>query len=837
MNQPPANPTAQRCYTAAQIARAIGVSRQAVQRLVSGIAASAQIIVNGNVTNAWTFFALPAETQKALEAMALNLGFRNAEQLLESPAKRWEPARPLCQIDQACIDRAAKLQRALARALAMMQNPDVSSADCERAGLEDYASEFGRAITDRHLRNLIKRTTARDGGAGDFQRLELFLDERPARKAESAPLVTLATQTECRELEQIIQTWHNPLEPTADEKGALWFAACNLFAGLCAQGAAPAKLRQRIVRYLFARVRGMAVSEPVLNRTFRRRFAAWLSDPTAASQVDKRTAGESGPAQRKATPYDSEQVDLVRYYAATRTGGRRAQAVRELNEQGSVTDPRLKKSLDTRTSKSQLPKSFRRKLADVPALSVLNIGPRATRKMAAKLELTFAGMHSMDIITGDDKTLDIYVPVPDGEGWFEMLRPQLLLFVDVKSMFAIGRAILPRSQYTAIDTWAGLKTAMMKWGLPKFIQREGGLWRKSKLVNTLAAVGNPDGPLSDAAIEFGLGKKGVQFVGNDEHSAARLESMGVNFRETFSANAKIVERVLGIISDQFEKLPGYSGRNERIDCPELTRRNLGLVRSRKAYPEELGFLKWPELISAIDSILNKYNTTKQEGRRLAHPQSGEPMTPEEAFEFYRNEECPPVVFDSRCSVLLSHVRIPNVTVKAPDLKRQQFPCGYVRIRDFVYCDAEFGGRIGQKLTAYFDPTMPETCTFTDDSGEPFTVPRLDPVNGWIMDDQTKAALAQARAPIKALKADFRAMESKFGLRYRRNIVSPETEALSAEVRAGQARVTEQRTEETRRETKVRKLSRKLKMTLPASAARRPETAPALERLNELLNED
>jgi hypothetical protein len=64
-----------------------------------------------------------------------------------------------------------------------------------------------------------------------------------------------------------------------------------------------------------------------------------------------------------------------------------------------------------------------------------------------------------------------------------------------------------------------------------------------------------------------------------------------------------------------------------------------------------------------------------------------------------------------------------------------------------------------------------------------------------------------------------------------------TAELGLQIAAGQSRLQAEHGKEEKRMAKVRTLSRNLKMTLSPTAARRPETAPALERLNELLNEE
>src|ERR1035441_6350911 len=136
--------------------------------------------------------ALPALSQELLAKRAQAAGCRNVEQFSSAPAKLWEPPFPLAEVAQDCIDRAVKLQRALRRVLELQDDLTRSTGELERIGLEDYQREFGHSITGRHLRNLVNRTLARDAGAGQLARVELFLDEKPVRKDATRPAISLA---------------------------------------------------------------------------------------------------------------------------------------------------------------------------------------------------------------------------------------------------------------------------------------------------------------------------------------------------------------------------------------------------------------------------------------------------------------------------------------------------------------------------------------------------------------------------------------------------------------------------------------------------------------------
>jgi hypothetical protein len=121
-------------FTATQFARALGVRRQAAQRLLCGIAPGGQVIVNGRTANAWTTSALPAHSQEMLAHRAQGLGYRNPEQLLSAPGRLWEPPIPLAEVAQDCIDRAVKLQRALLRVLEWQDDVKASPAELPGRG-------------------------------------------------------------------------------------------------------------------------------------------------------------------------------------------------------------------------------------------------------------------------------------------------------------------------------------------------------------------------------------------------------------------------------------------------------------------------------------------------------------------------------------------------------------------------------------------------------------------------------------------------------------------------------------------------------------------------------
>ncbi len=810
-------------YPAAQLALALRVNKRSVLKALADSPATGTAIVRGNATPIWTLAGLPARLHAELLVEAAKTQETVAQyvdglvKLAAHGVAPWQPPLALAEIADDCLADATKLRAALLPALQRHESNLLSTAERERLGLADYQKAFGYTITARHWRGLIARTLQRAGSAREFHKLELYLPKKPKPKSNAARL--LPHESAFKGLRKTIESFKNPAAPTAAEKSALWSQTFELTA--CASSKSERKVvRRELVRFLSRHAPALAENAHALHVNFERKFKTWNQKGRLACALeDKRLAKAAGKP-----PIDPDQIGLIKFTAARRHDGMRAPALRELVELGLITDPRIKASLENSTRKSYLLPALRQQLKSVPAMRICFIGDRAANKMTPAMSLTFEGLHSMDMLCGDDKTVDIYVPVPDGKGWYEMIRPQMLLFVDVKSMFIVSRVIIPRPQYSALTVWGGYKQAFLKWGLTKWIQREGGIWRKAKLVNTLAAVGRREMAHSQPEIEFGLSRKGTRFFGEvDAPSTEMMGAVGIDFREVRAARGKIVERVIGVFSDLCSSLPGYCGRDERVDCPEATKKAIALVRARKARPEEVGFMMWTEFVSTMDATISKYNSTKQEGRRLTHPDLGY-LSPEEAFGLYWNHADPPVKFDADCEILLSHPPVEAV-VKSPNLRRKNFPCGFVEVRGNTYCDKQTAARIGEKLLAYHDPTLPETCTFTDMDGKnPFTVARLESVNGWFADEQTQVSLAQARSVTAALKEEYRAMDAKFSAVFRRNMVSASTRDLSQQIKEQSQTVKD----EQKHQDRLRQRASALGVSLSPRIKRREQVDDGLE---------
>ena len=90
-----------------------------------------------------------------------------------------------------------------------LKDANLTSAEFEKLGVEDYRRVFGHSISIRHWRRLFRRTLDRDGGAKNWARLEIYLDENPARRPEFRKR-QLYVPISLRPLQELIASFENP---------------------------------------------------------------------------------------------------------------------------------------------------------------------------------------------------------------------------------------------------------------------------------------------------------------------------------------------------------------------------------------------------------------------------------------------------------------------------------------------------------------------------------------------------------------------------------------------------------------------------------------------------
>ena len=776
-------------FTAARIAAALGVKRQSVQWQLRDTAPSTKLMIAGQETCAWDFAALPDVLKARLATEAARRGVRTAEQLLAERVKEWEPPIPLAQIAQHCLDKAAKLQRAMAPSLTRQNDLTISAAEFERLGVADYCQVFGYEVSMRHWRDLFKRTVDRDAGAENWARLGIYLDDSLAHKPECRPLPFAEINLDFRDISQVLAAFRSPTHPTEREERYLWLRAFERFEAEIEAGRSPRSAKYALLAFLFKHAPFLADSLNALRVSFDRKYDRWVKQDRRPDALKDGRKTEA----RKGQALSEDQRDYLVWHAVNNCGGRVSQAWRETQGAGATNSK----------SKSYVPRNVREDVRnEVRLLDDIHHGPRQHKLNGAYLSRDWSAVASGDWYQADDVTFPVYYYEPDGQGWYRLMRGQVILFIDLRSTKVLGFSLISERNYNANVIRATITRICEEHGLPrKGFYFERGIWFNSKILKGDAAAD------LDSWNETELG----------------LREFGLRFVHSNLPKSKPVERVLGALQNRMEGVRGYVGRNEMVEKLERVQRAKLGVEGRKVEPAEY-FLSVEEWISALESICDAYNAEKQDGKMTCG------LSPDEAFQKFDDATNPPIRMDATCRYLLAHHKRPvKVTSNGITLRFGQ--------QVFNYRGAETGPLVGQTVLAWFNPETPEILAVTDlDRRNPFTVARAHDVPAMeAPEDLLKQEMSRLAGHQAFAKVRYRTLKAKFARPFRRNLVDAQTSELGREIEQQKAAVESGVKREQATLAKARKISRELGMPVPPRL--RPETLSALEELKEMMADE
>ena len=143
-----------------------------------------------------------------------------------------------------------------------------------------------------------------------------------------------------------------------------------------------------------------------------------------------------------------------------------------------------------RTRKSSVPRRIAQ--AVIPQVKMLmpyRLGKKAIDDATAHISRDYSKLASMQVVTADDLTAPIYFYVPDGRGWYDLTRGQVLAFVDVRSWKIIAWSLQPERNYNSLVIRTLMNRVCASWGLPGGWLFERGIWKNAKLVKGRIASG------------------------------------------------------------------------------------------------------------------------------------------------------------------------------------------------------------------------------------------------------------------------------------------------------------------------------------------------------------
>ena len=737
---------------------------------------------------------LPQNILAALEDAAARRKTSVAE-LLALPPPFWRPRYPLNELLRESIERASLLQRALASALARLNDAGLTSEEFERFGVEDYHRAFGHRISTRHWRRLLKRTLDRDGGAENWGRLEIYLEESPARKPELKKR-GLYTPTALRPLQELISSFGNPAFPNELERTCLWIYAFEHFEHETERFGKPSAAKRTTLKFLFENALFLGKSEKGIKLQFDRKLRRWIAGgriPAAIADARRNNPG-------RPPPKFSEQEEHALIAKSLRSGGGLAQAWRDSREKG-LFDTRLSQHYtSTPARKSYVPGRIRKLITNkMKMLRDHHRGPRQAKLNGAYINRDPSTFHAGDWFQADDCTLPNYYYTESDEG-LALVRGQFLAMCDVRTTFILGYVLIPQRNYTAHHIRNLTTIVADTYGLPRRgFYYENGMWRTARLLH-----GRRD-EINWHETEMGLRGLGLQFC------HAKLP------------RGKVIERVFGLLQNHLESVPGYAGRDERRHKFERVHKQISLVRTGKAQPADF-FLSEVEYLQRLGLIVDRYNNERQEGKYCPG------LSPREAFEKFHGEE-PRIRLGLSCRHLLATHKM-----------RARSGRNGISFRfgkeQFTYKSRETGALRGEELIVWFNVENPSVISVTNLKEDPrtlFTVEREISVPG--MDappDVIEAALAQNEAHEAYGKGLYRAVSQNFstgfaGRMFRQTLIDHKTAEIGNGMREQQTEIKRQKIEKKKRTAAIERKAARL--GIPAGVmSRRPGAEEGLEQM-------
>jgi hypothetical protein len=788
-------------YTASQLAQAMGVKRQSMQGRLDSVPHTSQRAEGGNLAKAWSLGALPASLLVELRDMAKRDGFASIEHFLGRPGQLWRPPISICDIASHCLEKAEKLQKVMLPFLERTGSALISEAELEQRALEDYRHVFGFAVSPRHWHRLLKRTASRDRGAMNWHRVEIYLDENPARRIPQA--APDAAYAHFRHLNHFKEMMANPIAP--DRQSVAWFWE-KVFESYEEQ-LSTTKERRRVKRQLLDFLREcapfLAKNAHTLKVLFNEKYKRWTESGRSVKALKDARVKLSG--HHRAPELSEADRDKIISHAVFNCGGRVSQAWRELTENNALGENLSGHYLSNPSSKSTVPARIRDAVKhEVAMLEDIHHGPRRARLNGAYISRDWSEVMAMDWFCADDVTLPVYYFVPDGAGWFTLMRGQFLPMIDVRTTRILGYALQSERNYNARVIRTLITKVCEDHGLPrKGFYFEMGLWMKSRL---LKGDANADG-LSWNEAELGLREFGLRFV----HSKL--------------PRSKPIEMVAGALQNLMEGEPGYVGRNEQKEVFERVQKLMLQVKRREVDPTGL-FHDENQWLARLDEICERYNRARQDGKMTTG------LTPEDAFNQFRTAGDPPIKFDASCRYLFAHHKRPiKVTANGITLRFGK--------NIYNYRNADTGRLRGQTVLAWFNPEMPDVLNVTDlKRGQPFSVARsLDVPAMESPAELLEVEINRIEDHMAYAKARYRAIKPSVPHLFRQNLVDVGTVELGRQMAAKNETVQREQKQTLARVIKARKISGEVGLPVTESTLRRPESVEAMARLNELLSDD
>ena len=785
-------------FTAARIAACLGVTPQGVRKTLRDVPATGARIVGGGEAAAWSVDSLPEAFRNRMEEEARRRGYRDIAAMLADPPKQWQPPMPLDKIADAHIEGARKLRDALRPWLVQQHDTSLATKDLEAKGVADYARVFGHRITGRYWRELFARTLRRDNGAEDWNRLEVYLPERPALKESPARVVTEALAEEFGAVESYINACGNPAAPSDIEERGVWTLAMEKHASLVSGGMSAKRAARRVRSFLFSKAPFHALTRDALLKAFDRKLAGWKVKGVNAF-IDGREGNGGDGFEFAQQDLDVIEAKIVFQY------GEYPQAWREALAKGELSEETRRRYRHAPARKSQVPKKLISALGQRPIwLYTLHRRRKDFNSMKAHFTTIYDGLATLACISADDVTLPVWFSYrPNPESPPIMTRGQCLVFIDLVSKRILGWSLQPDRNYNALVIYTQMARVMASKGVPRAVLFEHGIWEKAKIITGSA-------PFSITEVTQGFKEFGIEFFHADTPQG-KWE----------------VEQLMGLIQDMMEGEPGYGGRDERRDRPDWIKKQLAEVQSKTNPPDpSKHFYSFEQWNARLAAIFEEYNSSSQGGKLMRD------RSPDQVYVDNWNADDPPILLPPELRYRLAHAKYKQIVTAAGVSVTNGG-------RTFKYFGPELKALnlVGFPALVWFNPEFPDVAVVTDmNEKNPIGVPlhdgvprleRLTNPGGTVLAEACKRREGQ----VSDIVARYNVLKDKFELPYRKNLIAAQTLALGPQMDMATAKVRKGKTDQAARVNKMRGQARRL--DIPAVMIDDdPDTQRALELMAE-----
>jgi hypothetical protein len=659
-------------FTANEIALSLGKSKRAVQLALCDTRADGQRTIRGQLADAWSINSLPPRYVEEIERIRVKKRYRTREDVLRDPPKRFLPRDangrevPLSDVSESCIARALRKMFVLTPALQQV----CRDGRCDDSALRYYRSEFGN-VSERHFRRLVTRTIKRDAGEERFDDPILYLDEVVARKRSALSIPHNSAE---RMLLDTVNRVKNPSQPSLNESALTWTVCFEVFERICAEGRPKGKARRRVLHLLAQSGVALARSTEALRQNFKRKYQRWLNNGRTFAALEDQRLIKSGNYRAPKLP-EPARLKLIGH-AVLQCQGNVTKAIRDKLESGELGREVTRHYLTNPASKSYVPLALRKALTgDVRRLDAYHHGPREHKLRGAYHTRDWSGVAAGDWFQSDDLTAPVYFYKQTDLGP-ELTRGQFLPMIDERTTKILGFVLIQRKNYNSLDIRSLITLVCSEHGLPRRgFSFERGIWQSSKILT---------------------GTRGVDLQGEADTGLRRL---GMRFRHADFPRGKVIERTLGQLQDLMGGLPGYCGRNEKLERFERFQRAKLDIEARRVPPED-HLLSAEEICLAFEKIVDRYNAETQQGRKL------DGRSPNVGWTELQGTE--PRI---RCQSELFYFL-------ASDVRRRKIGRNGITIRigknAFNYKNLETGRRQGEIVHAWFNSLRPETLPCTTD---------------------------------------------------------------------------------------------------------------------------